>query len=541
MTPNPKAAKPEPLEGPAGATRPPAERADRAAGNGAANGEPGADHAAKVASGTPTSVESAASEPAKRPREPFAVHTAAATRARMWILAGAVVATLAIAIFSLLALKRQSDTFAEVPDAIEARRAVRLMVLDAMSAESAQRGYLLTGDRHYLDDFFSWDPRASMAEVRRTTHGMLEAELVELEAVLAGKHREMLSTLELYDSGDKEGALQIISSDLGKDYMKRARAVMSSLIGYETKRVDDVLGSALVISQVTMPLIIGGTGLTIMALLTGFLALRNSTRSLAQLAQKNARQATRLEETSHDLKASLEAATQTNRALMLSNRDLDQFAYVASHDLKAPLRGISSLSTWIEDDLGDKIDDKTREHLRLMRVRIERMSALIEGILGYSRAGREVDLSDVNVRELVSELKGQLAAPAGVEIEVLAGPWPVIKAQRVQLTQVWQNLLANALKHGVPGGGKIQLGCGREGNELCFWVKDSGPGIPAAYHKRIFDLFQRLVSRDRVEGAGIGLSIVRKLVDGNGGRIWVESAPDEGTTFKFTWSSHDAS
>jgi signal transduction histidine kinase len=493
-----------------------------------------------IAAGTPTSIDSPPSEPARRPREPFALHTAAATRARLWILAGAVVATLGIAIFSLLTLKRQSDTFAQVPDAIEARRAVRLMVLDALAAESAQRGYLLTGNRHYLDELFSWDPHASMAEMRRTSHGLLEAELVELEAVLAAKHREMLSTLELYDSGDREGALKILSSDLGKDYMKRARAVMSSLISYETRRVDEVLGSALVISQVAMPLIIGGTGLTIMALLTGFLALRNSTRSLAQLAQKNARQATRLEETSQDLKASLEAATQTNRALMLSNRDLDQFAYVASHDLKAPLRGISSLSTWIEDDLGEKIDDKTREHLRLMRVRIERMSALIEGILGYSRAGREVELTEVNMYELVGELRSQLAAPPGVDVEILPGPWPVMKAQRVQLTQVWQNLLANAMKHGVPGGGRIQIGCGRQGAELCFWVKDSGPGIPAAYHKRIFDLFQRLVSRDRVEGAGIGLSIVRKLVDGNGGRIWIESAPGEGTTFKFTWSAHDA-
>lgn len=492
--------------------------------------------------GTPTapiSIDAPQSEPAPQPRLPYAIHTAAATRSRMWILAGAVVATLVIAIFSLVTLKRQADAFSEVPDAIEARRAVRLMVLDALAAESSQRGYLLTGDRHYLSDFFAWDPHASLAEMRRTTHGMIEADLAELEALLLGKHREMLSTLELYDSGDKAGATKILDSDLGKEYMKRAREVMGSLISYETRRVDAVLGSAMVISQVAMPLIIGGTGLTVMALLTGFLGLRNSTRGLAELAQKNARQAGRLEEASVDLKASLEAATQTNRALMLSNRDLDQFAYVASHDLKAPLRGISSLSTWIEDDLGDKVDDKTREHLRLMRVRIERMAALIEGILGYSRAGREMELTEVDMRELVQDIKGQLAPPTGVTIEVLPGPWPVMKAQRVQLTQVWQNLLNNAVKHGVPNGGRIQIGCGREGEELCFWVHDNGPGIAPAYHRKIFDLFQRLVSRDRVEGAGIGLSIVRKLVDGNGGRIWIESPPGAGTTFKFTWSPHD--
>lgn len=132
------------------------------------------------------------------------------------------------------------------------------------------------------------------------------------------------------------------------------------------------------------------------------------------------------------------------------------------------------------------------------------------------------------------------ARGAGIMMcEVLPGPWPTITTQRVQLTQVWSNLLSNAMKHGVPKGGHIELGCGWQDGELCFWTRDDGPGIEPIYHQKIFDLFQRLVSRDQVEGAGIGLSIVRKLVDRNGGRIWVESAPGDGTTFKFTWSSHD--
>jgi signal transduction histidine kinase len=463
----------------------------------------------------------------------------AVLRSRLWLLAGAVVATIGLAIFSMVTLKRQADKFAEVPQAIDGRRAVRLMVLDAMAAESAQRGYLLTGDRNYLDDFFSWNPDASISELRRAAGELIEPELVELEAVLAGKQREMQSTIELFDSGERDGALDIIKSDLGKAYMKRARAVMNTLIVLEAERVDELFQSALSISQVAVPLIIGGTGLTVLALITGFFALRNSTRALTEMVRHNTAQAARLEQTSRELSSSLELAHQTNRALALSNRDLDQFAYVASHDLKAPLRAISSLSTWIEEDLADKIDDKAREHLRLMRSRIDRMAALIEGILGYSRAGREADVSDVEVRELVEEIKAQQLPSAEISIEVLDGPWPTLKTQRVQLMQVWNNLLANAMKHGVPQGGRVQLGCSLQDDELCFSVHDDGPGIEPAYHDKIFDLFQRLVSRDKVEGAGIGLSVVRKLVDRNGGRIWIESQPGQGTTFKFTWSPHD--
>jgi signal transduction histidine kinase len=466
----------------------------------------------------------------------------AIARSRLWLLACAVVATLGLAIFSMGMFKHQVDRFAEVPDAIDVRRAVRLMVIDALAAESAERGYLLTGDRQYLADFYSWDPRASIAEMRRVTHGITEVDLKELEVVLEGKQREMQSAVQLYERGDRDGALAIVNTDIGKAYMSRARAVMNSLIDLEAKRVDELFNSTLVISQVAMPIILGGAALTMLALIAGFFALRNSTKDLAVVAQKNALQTLRLEETGHELAEALEVSTQSNRALARSNRDLDQFAYVASHDLKAPLRAISSLSTWVEEDLGKDVNPKVREHLRLMRSRIDRMAALIEGILGYSRAGREVDMVDVKVRELLEELKGQPQLPAGVTIEVLPGPWPMLRTQRIQLVQVWSNLISNALKHGVPNGGRIELGCGRDDESKlpCFWVRDTGPGIEPAYHRKIFDLFQRLVSRDKVEGAGIGLSVVRKLVDGNGGKVWVESKPGEGTTFKFTWSSHDA-
>jgi signal transduction histidine kinase len=490
---------------------------------------------------SPVTVALSGADPPAQPAQPVSRGFAIA-RSRLWLLACAVVATLGLAIFSMATLKWQADRFAEVPDAIDVRRAVRLMVIDALAAESAQRGFLLTGDRQYLDDFYAWDPHASLEDMRHTTHGILGAELAELEAVLDDKQREMRSTIQLYEGGDQAGAMAILNSDLGREHMVRARKVMTSLIELEGARVKEIFNSTLVLSQVAMPIIIGGAALTMFGLVTGFFALRSSTKALAVVAQKNAKHMLCLEDTGRELAETLEHATRSNRALARSNRDLNQFAYVASHDLKAPLRAISSLSTWIEEDLRDKIDDQGREHLRLMRSRIDRMSSLIEGILGYSRAGRETELTEVKTRDLIEELKDQQQLPAGVTLEVLPGPWPVLHTQRVQLVQVWSNLIGNACKHGVPSGGRVELGCDRDAESQLpyFWVRDSGPGIEPAYQRKIFELFQRLVSRDKVEGAGIGLSVVRKLVDGNGGRVWVESQPGDGTTFKFTWSSHDA-
>jgi PAS domain S-box-containing protein len=222
------------------------------------------------------------------------------------------------------------------------------------------------------------------------------------------------------------------------------------------------------------------------------------------------------------------------RALETSNRELDQFAYVASHDLKAPLRGIANLSEWIEDDLADRFTEESHEHMRLLRGRVHRMEALIDGILQYSRAGRTQNEPErVDTAGLLDDIVDLLAPPEGVEIVVHPG-MPVLTTERLPLQQVFLNLVGNAVKYGGPATRVDVSARGADG--VCeFTVRDDGPGIAAQYHERIFTMFQTLEARDKVEGTGIGLSIVKKMVESRGGRVWVESAPGEGAAFRFTW------
>jgi len=221
-------------------------------------------------------------------------------------------------------------------------------------------------------------------------------------------------------------------------------------------------------------------------------------------------------------------------ALERSNADLDGFAHVASHDLKAPLRGIAALSEWIEEDLGEHITESARGHLTMLRGRVRRLEDLIEGILSYSRAGRTGrEVSEVDVGALLAEAIELLAPPAGAAITVDPG-MPVLHTARVPLQQVFMNLISNALKHAGPEA-VVRVG-GREAG--AFWefsVSDNGPGIAPAYHERIWGIFQTLKPRDQVEGTGIGLSVVRKIAASMGARAWVESAEGEGACFRFTW------
>ena len=221
--------------------------------------------------------------------------------------------------------------------------------------------------------------------------------------------------------------------------------------------------------------------------------------------------------------------------LKRSNEELDQFAYVASHDLKAPLRGIANLSQWVEEDLDDKISDEGRDQMRLLRGRVHRLEALINGILSYSRAGRIRERVEiVNVARLAREVVELLAPTTGVEVAI-AADLPTIATERVPLQQVLMNLLSNAIKHANKTDPRVSITCSESRDGYSFMVKDNGPGINPAFHQRIWVIFQTLEPRDKVEATGIGLSIVKKIVESRGGRVWINSVLGAGAAFHFSW------
>lgn len=221
--------------------------------------------------------------------------------------------------------------------------------------------------------------------------------------------------------------------------------------------------------------------------------------------------------------------------LSRSNTDLEQFAYVASHDLKSPLRAIDSLAGWLQEDLETVLKGENRKHLQLLRQRVGRMEQLLDDLLTYSRAGRVAsDIILINVADLVAEITEFLSPPTAFSVHLQSAA-PSFFTAVTPLRQVLTNLISNAIKHHDRNQGRVEISVEDEGDWMIFSVADDGPGIAPKFHEHIFGMFQTLRPRDEVEGSGIGLAVVRRIITHYGGRITVECRQPRGTLFRFNW------
>lgn len=242
-----------------------------------------------------------------------------------------------------------------------------------------------------------------------------------------------------------------------------------------------------------------------------------------------------------------EELDQANAELARSNMELEDFAYIASHDLKEPLRGLHNYSTFLLEDYGDVLDDEGRTKLATLVRLTQRMEVLIDSLLYYSRVGRvDLAIGEADLNKIVAgvvESLGISLQEAGVEVRIPA-PLPTMRCDKARVGEIYRNLISNAMKYHDKPQKWIEIGC-LEGQEphpkpgdqspRVFYVRDNGLGIPAKHHKAIFRIFKRLHARDKYGGGtGAGLTIVKKIVERHGGRIWLESILGEGTTFYFT-------
>lgn len=226
---------------------------------------------------------------------------------------------------------------------------------------------------------------------------------------------------------------------------------------------------------------------------------------------------------------------QTQAALEKRNQEFEQFTYITSHDLRAPLRAIANLSQWIEEDLGGQLDQENQYQMQLLRGRVYRLEGMFEGLLEYSRAGRVKTQPEwVDVGALLEEIIETVAPPADFTIKV-ASTMPKLNTNRCQLQQVFSHLIKNAIFHLPSSTGVVTISAKQELDGYEFTVSDNGEGIAPQFQERVFQVFQTLQARDTVENVGMGLAIVKKIVESQGGTIRLDSQIGRGARFSFTW------
>ncbi|PQO41743.1 hypothetical protein C5Y97_03215 [Blastopirellula marina] len=223
------------------------------------------------------------------------------------------------------------------------------------------------------------------------------------------------------------------------------------------------------------------------------------------------------------------------KQLERSNQELDEFAYIASHDLRSPLQGVKNLASWIRDDNEGKLPEDSVRHIELMQQRILRMENLLDDLLQYSRIGRtNQEIQEVDTGKLIISIVDSLQCPTSMQIEI-GSEMPVFNTMKVPLDLTLRNLVQNAIKHHDREDGHIRITSQDAGAFYEFTVQDDGPGIPAEFHERVFKMFETLRPRDTVEGSGMGLSIVKKTVEAINGQVKLESEVGQGTTFRILW------
>ncbi len=216
-------------------------------------------------------------------------------------------------------------------------------------------------------------------------------------------------------------------------------------------------------------------------------------------------------------------------SLAKSNEELEDYAQIVSHDLKSPLRSIHSLISWIKEDNDKEFNPQTTKYLSLIESKVEKMDHLIEGILTYSRIDKiKTTLEKVNTNEIIKNIIGIIHIPSHINV-VIKNKLPILKGDRFRIQQLFQNIISNAVNYNDKPKGLVEIGCEENNAYYTFYIKDNGPGIAKENHLKIFKIFQSFTKSEK--STGIGLSIVKKIIDSYNGDIWIESELNQGTTF----------
>lgn len=407
---------------------------------------------------------------------------------------------------------------------------VRLRLLVA-EIEASERGFLLTGEDRYLSSFNRVNASLQNqidACLRQSTDqpASLRSEVSRLSGLV--QHRALLArtAIETKQSSGEGSAVAIVKSNAPERIMNEMSATVDSLQKQLNDEESNYLSRQFHLNYLAFFCFVLGTLVVVAVMLWLYRT------SLSYLAARDA-----LELQLKDLNANLEGqVNERTHDLKLANGELQQFAYVASHDLQEPLRTITSFSQLLQSRYKGKLDEDADEFIGYVVTSARRMTDLINGLLALARLRKTgLPTAPVSFNELLSETQdGLRTAISDSKAQIIYSDLPSLAVDRVQFLQVLQNLILNSIKYRRDEPPLIRVSATRTASSWVFAFQDNGRGFDPQFADRIFGLFQRLHGREIAEGTGMGLSIARKIVERHGGRIWAESQEGKGSTFFFS-------
>ena len=487
------------------------------------------------------------------------------------IATGVLLLTTAASLLSIRGLAVQTRQVEHTYQVLQTGELITSLLKDA---QSGVRGYLLTGDTAFLRPYHRAPAqiKAALAESERLTQDNLPQDnlpqrqrLDSVRQFVAQELRTLRPLAQPQTALSRSVTQTLLDTD--RQTVRLVRALMGRVRQDELRLLAERSQRQEFFESTTPVFVLASTVLAIVIMLWLLRKiareLRDNRRLQGELARASADTGRRIrlikglaeqvvqghyevkipdsgQDNLGDLATSLNRMTQTLdevfSALAKRNQELDQFAYVASHDLKAPLRGVTTIVKWIEDELRAEISPQLRLYLDQMKGRLARLDDLIDGLLAYARVGRTSrTLETVDVARLATDV-AELVMPAGFDLE-LAPDLPIFSTDRLSLQQVFTNLFDNAVNyHDQPQAGRLRLSARDLGPAYEFRVEDDGPGIAPEYREKVFLLFQTLRDRRTAESTGIGLSIVQKIIEEQKGSIQIEEGLNgRGTAFVFIW------
>ncbi len=462
-----------------------------------------------------------------------------------WSIEKKTVVTLGLASVILVSLNalffwsfiKQKETSDRVNKSQQTLQTIEGILSAVKDAETGQRGYLLTGRESYLEPYNiatkAIDPQIKELKKLLASDSNQQQQLSILEPLVQKKLTELQETIDLKKNQDTKAAREVVLTNQGQEFMDKIRAAIQHMESKESKQLQNWLKAKEEEAQRVQVLFLLGIVLNLIAFYLVGHAIQQETnerrQAEASLKQLNEQLDSKVQERTAELK-------EVNTSLLLSNRELEQFAYVASHDLQEPLRAVNSYTQLLARKYQGNLDAKADKYIGYIVEGSTRMQQLINDLLELSRVGtRCKELKPTACETVLSRVLDNLkVAIAENDALVTYDSLPTVMGDETQLIQLFQNLISNAIKLRGEEPPRVHVSAVQQENEWAFKVCDNGIGMEAEYFERIFMIFQRLHSRKEYPGTGIGLAVCKKIVERHGGRIWVESTLGIGTTFHFT-------